>query len=116
VPIVEVLAMSEQPGTCFHCGGSPTVDDEIQHPIIEFQGIDINWGDTPYLCAECVGILCDLVGRVTVREHGDVLAERDQLSKELETLQEEHQELNSRVSRMLDGAKAKREAKEAAAA
>jgi hypothetical protein len=112
VPIVEVEAMSEQPGTCFHCGGSPTVDDEVQHPIIEFQGIDINWGDTPYLCAECVGILCDLVGRVTVKEHADVVAERDQLSEKLKELGEEHQALESRVSRMLDGARARKEQKE----
>jgi hypothetical protein len=116
VPIVEVEAMSEQPGTCFHCGGSPTVDDEIQHPIIEFQGIDINWGDTPYLCAECVGILCDLVGRVTVKEHEDVVGERDQLSEKLQGEQEAHQALQERVNRMLDGAKARREAKEAAVA
>lgn len=114
MPIIEVEAMTEQPGTCMNCGGSSFVDGELQRPIFEFQGIDINWGDTPYICAECVKILCDLAGRVTHEEHDEVVATRDQLSEQLTTLGEEHEELKSRVNRMLDGARARREQKEAA--
>lgn len=105
--IVEVEAMKENPGTCFHCGGSGVEQDHI----IEFQGIDINWGDTPYLCGECIEILCTIVGRVSEDEHKEVVAERDALSDQLTALGEQHEELKGRVKKMLDGARAKRDIK-----
>lgn len=116
MPIIAVETMSEQPGTCMACGNSGLVDGEIQHPIVEMQGIDINWGDTPYLCAECVNVVCDLAERVTQKDHEDVIAERDHLSEQLTQLQEEHQSLQNRVTRMLDGRKAIKEQKEAVGA
>jgi len=95
-------------GQCVGCGNYQPPDKDV----IDMD-VDVNWGDNLYLCQTCVGVAAGLLGF----EHPDVVAkiraDLDQAESAHKAAVEERGVLQQRIDRMLDGAKAKGEAKKA---
>jgi hypothetical protein len=102
----------QQPAVCMHCGSSG-VNEEVDEPKIELVGIDINWGDTPYLCGECVKMICDLADRKTQREFNGLSQELQEARDTIEELEDKNETLQAKVDKILEGSRAKKELREA---
>lgn len=107
-----VLAQPQAP--CLLCGCTPVSEDEKNEvlPMVIGVGMDVNWGETVQICATCCGVISDLWDRVPEEKYKKVKGRLDKLQEKHNELQEEHDRLKSRVSKMLDGAKARKEARE----
>jgi hypothetical protein len=105
-----VEAMSKQPGICLVCGGNPPdpIDSRRQMPAIDLD-VDVNWGDNAYLCNECASLVSDLIGRPKVDVYMKVKKKVEELREENEALTAENEQLNSRLHRIVEGAKARKE-------
>lgn len=51
------------PGTCMFCATNPRDDEGHSLPMVTAVGMDINWGETPYICWTCCGLIADLTDR-----------------------------------------------------
>lgn len=108
-PFKMVSAMSESPGVCMFCYGNPPGDDGNPMPCITAEGVDYDWGETPYICQECASVIADLIDRVDDAEFKSVDEELTHTRIQLEELKAEHEALVERVKQMLAGNKAKAE-------
>lgn len=109
---VAVEAMKLIPYKCIACGGTPRDDSVEGKPNMEAyfcEGVDYDFGKSLYLCGNCVRVLGLLRGMVDVEQHEKVKAALDKLRGEYQKLTEEHDQLEERVERMLDGVRAKKE-------
>jgi hypothetical protein len=108
-----VQGMKLKPYCCAACGSSPMegTENEGEGPKQAYfaEGVDINWGDSLYLCDTCVRILGELRGMIDVDKAKKYAKQLDSLRVQYDGLQEEHAALEKRVERMLDGARAKKE-------
>jgi hypothetical protein len=104
--------MHLKPYKCVACGGTPR-DDEIEgRPSMQAyfcEGVDIDWGNSLFLCGNCVRVLGELRGMVGVTEHNKLKTLYESLLDSHEKLSETHAALQDRVDRMLDGVAAKKE-------
>lgn len=81
-----VQGMPLMPHTCLLCGQGPTSNDGATRDVIFAEGVDVDWGNSVYICWECAELIADLVKRVT-REGFD------KLEATHEALTTEHAEL-----------------------
>src|SRR6266571_3292992 len=91
-PLEVVKGMAEIPHHCVICGSNPM--DEItgeQQEAIFAPGVDVNWGDSVYLCKSCVEIMADLFGRVTKEGFDKLTAKHEKLKEEHARLQDQHE-------------------------
>lgn len=103
------------PGSCFICSTSPVDEDDENHPIMPFiypEGMDINWGETPYICMTCVGIMADLIGRPETKKVDAVLRGVKMQKKHNEKLVAENKELRSLMEGLLAGQDVRKKAQE----
>lgn len=105
--------MTEQPGACILCGGNPPGPDGQTRPAIHAVGLDVNWGDSVYVCGECADLIADLIGRVDEKEHKALQHDYRKLSKAHAKLTRQYRELKNRTRRIVDGERAKKEVKSA---
>lgn len=111
-PLQLVKGMPLNPCACVCCGGNP-VDENTGEAFenVFVPGVDINWGDSVYICHACCEIIADLKGRVT-REGFDKLEVRNQkLQDKYDRLATEHEKAESLLSRITEGKNAVKEAK-----
>lgn len=102
--------MSLPPGHCGICRKTPMDARGNPEPVIK-TGVDVNWGEELYICNDCatvIGILAELEDMDVVAK---IRADLAQAEKAVEDLTEERDTLQARIDRMIDGAKARREAK-----
>lgn len=45
------------------CACTPVDESKRIMKMVTCGGMDINWGETPYICMICCGIIADLIGR-----------------------------------------------------
>jgi len=76
-------------------------------------GVDINWGDNLYMCDGCVRVAAQLIGLLPEEKVEEIQNRNEFLEKRIEQVVTELGEANARIDRMLEGARAKREAREA---
>lgn len=109
---VAVPAMHLKPYRCLACGSTPR-DDEVEgRPNMQAyfcEGVDMNYGDSVFLCGNCVRVLGELRGMVSVKDHERLKKAHEELKYTHGELKEELTELRARVERMLDGVKAKKQ-------
>lgn len=111
-----ITGMPLLPHTCTLCGQGPTDNDGNQRDVIFAEGIDIDWGNSVYICWECSELIADLVGRVT-REGFDRLEEDNaELQEKYDTLLGEHQEQEALLDKIREGNKAQKRIREKATA
>jgi hypothetical protein len=83
--------MELPPYTCVCCGGGPTDNDGNQRECIFAEGVDIDWGNSVYICWDCTQLIADLAGRTTKEGF-------DRLQSAFEELQGEHEQLLSQFT------------------
>lgn len=91
MPQIDLVdTMTKAPGRCGICNTTPT---ENGHPLPAIDThVDVDWGNNFYICDECANVICDLMGRVTVKEHKTV-------KRDLRKLGDDHQRLRKRYER-----------------
>ncbi len=117
MPLVLVHGMPDTPNACAICGGNAY--DEVkgeQQDAIWAEGIDIDWGNSLYICLECAHIIANLIDRATQKGFDKVVAERDGLKAELEVLQEKYDEAQGFLDKIREGAAARKKLTERVAA
>ena len=106
--------MRLKPYCCAACGSTPRDDGTGEQLKAAFrEAVDINWGDSLYICSSCGRVIGELFGMMSADEAARVVAENDRLKSELEGAQEDLRTLQGRVDRMLDGKKAVSEVRRA---
>lgn len=106
-----VDVMSEEPGHCTLCHGTPTDMDGHPLPSIHVPGLDVNWGESVYICLECAGVIADLIERVDEEEHRALQKEYQQISKEYAKVRRAYAKVSKRLKAIVAGEKAKKEVK-----
>jgi aminoglycoside N3'-acetyltransferase len=71
--------------------------------------VDVNFGDSVFLCEECVKVLGQLRGMVDVDVHEKLMRQHKELEVSYRDLEADYNTQESRIERMLDGVKAKKE-------
>jgi len=107
-----VKGMELNPNECVLCANNPL--DEItgkQQEAIFAPGVDVNWGNSVYICMSCAQIIADLIGRVPVEGFDNLKAKFDALDEEHTELVEQHAKARKLLERVADGKRATREVK-----
>jgi|SRR5450755_2614311 len=100
--------MPLQPCTCLLCGTTPMEDDGTLKRAIFAEGVDVDWGNSVYICWECGELIADLVGRVT-RFGFDALTEKYEALKEVHAdLVTRHEQQEVLVDKIREGGAAQR--------
>lgn len=102
--------MSLEPGHCGICRGTPMDHAGNPIPCID-TGVDVNWGEQLYICHQCANIIGILIGNEDKDVAAQIRADLAQAEKANEDLTEERDTLQARIDRMIDGARARKEAK-----
>src|SRR3954464_9236937 len=100
-----VPAMHLKPYRCIACGSTPRDTTHPNRPNLQAyfaEGIDVNFGDSVFLCDDCVRVLGQLRGMVDVDVHEKVKKELKDLKVKFEELTRDYGVLDDRVERMLD--------------
>jgi hypothetical protein len=105
MPLVLVDGMPLEPHACVCCSKGPRGGDGEIRKNIFAEAVDINWGDSVYICPECAVRMAELMGYVTP-EDAEELKRR---IKELEEIEQAHEALKERVHKILEGNRAKKE-------
>ena len=105
-----VKGMELTPNSCVLCANNPV--DEVsgeQQDAIFAPGVDVNWGDSVYICKSCGEIIADLLGRVP-KSGFDKLQERhEQLKEKHEKLVRQHARARELLDRVKDGKQAEKQ-------
>jgi hypothetical protein len=112
-----VTGMELIPHACVMCSNNPV--DEVtgqQQDAIFAPGVDVNWGDSVYICKSCVEIMSDLFDRVSFEEHRKLKEEYEDLKEEHEDLLEVSEKDKEVLARIRDGKQALTEVKKRKAA
>jgi hypothetical protein len=105
-----VEGMKLKPNCCIACGSTGEVVDGDGSPEAYFaEAVDVNWGDSLYLCGTCVRILGQLRGMIDVEQAEEAQNRIRTLEEELSAERASHDQLKTRVERMMDGVRAKKE-------
>lgn len=66
MPPFLVERMTQTPNACLVCGNGNVPDGQtgVIGPFVDL-GIDYNWGDSGYLCLDCVGRIAVLAGWIS---------------------------------------------------
>jgi hypothetical protein len=110
--LVEV--MTQSPATCLLCHNSPvdeTREDRRPLPAIFAPGLDVNWGESVYICAGCAGLMADLMDRPSRAEVEKIEGRRDFLEKRVKKISGELAKKTSQLERIIAGKRAVKEAK-----
>lgn len=112
-PLEKVKGMALIPHACVLCANNP-VEEQTgeQQEAIFAPGVDVNWGDSVYICKSCVEIMADLFGRVTVEGFDKLTEKYETLKVEHEILEVNHERAKSLLARIGEGKKALKEAQE----
>jgi hypothetical protein len=109
-----VQGMELQPNTCLLCSNNPV--DEMtgdQKKAIFAGGVDVDWGNSVYICWECGHLIADLVGRSTKEGFDKVVAEKDELQAQYNELLEKYEEEHELVEKIRAGNEAIKKVKAA---
>lgn len=112
-PLEVVEGMELTPQSCVLCSNNPVheVTGEQQKAIFA-PGVDVNWGDSVYICWSCAHIIADLLERVTVEGFDQLTTKYENLKVAHEELKANHERARALLDRIKDGKAAIQEARE----
>jgi hypothetical protein len=108
--------MTQVPATCLLCHNSPvdeTREDRRPLPAVFAPGLDVNWGESVYICAGCAGLIADLIGRRSGADFEKIESRKDFLEKRMKKVSAELDTTKARLDKIVEGKKAVKEAREA---
>lgn len=100
------------PGDCFICSSRPVDEKGDPREFVYPEGMDINWGEVPYICWDCCGIIADLIGRPDAEKIKAVLRGAKLQKKHNGKLLAENKELREAVQGLINGSEDLEKAKE----
>lgn len=103
-PLELVKGMPLTPNACVLCASNPV--DEITGEQLEHvfaPGVDVDWGNSVYICNGCAHIISDLMGRSTVEGFDKLSRENRKLKKAYARLEEDHEKAKALLDRIADG-------------
>lgn len=100
------------PGDCFICSCKPVDESGSPREFVYPEGMDINWGEVPYICWDCCGIIADLIGRPDEEKIRAAVRGARLQKKHNTKLVAENEELRASLQAVLDGREASEKAKE----
>ena len=109
--------MHLKPYRCVACGQSATPPANTEGEVADAyfcEGVDVNWGDSVFLCDACVWVLGQLAGFLDPDQVNELRRQLNQTEDLVLETTEENKTLKARISRILDGSKAMKEARKAA--
>lgn len=79
-----VERMTLPPGTCMKCGRGNTPDGNTGEigPFLDM-GLEYNWGDSGYLCMDCVGLMAVIAGWIAPDTEKELRKQIKRLEKKL---------------------------------
>jgi len=104
--LVIVHAMELSPYTCLLCSTNPVDDDGNPKKSIFAEGVDVDWGNSVYICEECGDLIVDLMGRSTKEGFDRVTAQRDDLREKYNALLTDYEEQQELVDKIREGSEA----------
>ncbi len=108
----KVSGMKLKPYRCTACGSTPQKEDGSGPEDAYFaEGVDVDWGNSLYICSSCVRVLGQLAGMATPDQVTRLQNEKEQALTEAEELQEELNRTDARLRKIIDGSKAVKEEK-----
>lgn len=110
---VKTNGMPLKPYCCAGCGSTGEMGEDGPPPAYFREGVDINWGDSLYICDTCCRILGELRGMADVDKVQALESAVTQWKDKYDTVKRNLDEAQNRIDRMLDGVKAKKEAQKA---
>lgn len=113
---LELGPMRESPGQCTLCGCVPV--DETQEmkpplPAVHAVGLDVNWGDSVYICWTCSGVIADLVDRPASETVRRIVKRARELKAENRELKGRNAELEAIFAKLQAGREGTKAAREA---
>lgn len=111
-PLELVKGMELIPHACVLCANNP-VDEQTgeQQEHIFAPGVDVNWGDSVYICNSCGQIIADLLGRSTLAGFDKLTEKYETLLVNFDDLTEKHDRAKAFIERIKDGNKAVKDVK-----
>lgn len=102
-----VERMTLPPGNCMKCGRGNTPDGETGEigPFLDL-GLEYNWGDSGYLCMDCVGHMAVAAGWISPDSKKELEREIKQLKKKVHDKDAEIEERTRRENSALRRARA----------
>jgi hypothetical protein len=102
--------MKLKPYSCAACGSTPQKEDGTgAEPAAFREGVDINWGDSLYICCSCARVVGGLFGMLDPDEVKALRKENKELGEQLDELREEHETQEALIERIREGTKAQKE-------
>jgi hypothetical protein len=83
--------------------------DQWAEPAAFREGVDINWGDSLYICCSCARVIGGLFGMMDADEVNSLVREHEALQANYNELSQDFGKQKERIETMLEGAKAKKE-------
>lgn len=97
-----VDTMEQSPSHCVVCRGRPANHDG-ELPSVLAPGVDVNFGEALYICAECGPIIGKLFGLVDKETHKELRETHRVALRDLHALENEAAELKEKLDRIRDG-------------
>jgi hypothetical protein len=113
--IVLTEHVTQPPGCCLLCAGNPVDETKEDHPLLPFihvPGLDVNWGDSVYICWNCASVMADLLGRPDSEKVKAILRGAKLQKKANGKLVKEVDELKKLLASVIAGETATEKAKE----
>jgi len=102
-----VERMTLPPATCMKCGKGNTPDGQTGEigPYLDM-GLEYNWGDSGYLCMDCVGLIAVTAGWISPDSKKELEKQVKRLEKKLHDKDAEIEVRSRRESRAVRRARA----------
>lgn len=108
MPLTRVEGMPLPPYTCVSCGQGPTDNEGHTQTCIFAEGVDIDWGNSVYICYDCTHLIADLAGRVTKEGFDRLTAAFEELTEKHDNLLEQHGEQEELLDKIREGSAAQK--------
>jgi hypothetical protein len=99
-----VHGMPCSPHVCIACQQRSTEDNCVD------LGTEFDWGEQAYLCPSCARVIGELQGLMDPKHNKKLEKKVKDQKAQIEALTEERDTAQSRIDRMIDGVRAKKEA------
>lgn len=103
----KVTGMPLTPHACVACGQNPSDVEGNFDTALFAEGVDVDWGNSVYLCSSCQNVIVELITGYTIEQVAELDDKLKSSRKEFNDEKKAHDKLKKRVKTMLKGARAK---------
>ena len=108
-----VRGMPLQPHACINCGSLGEMEDDGPPMSVFCEGVDVNWGDSVYLCVGCAQIAGKLVGLIDGSRQEDQERALRKITVERDALIASNEDLADKLDKIVQGRRTTKEVRDA---